>query len=224
MSGPVRVLLVDDHRMFVDLVQVLLDGEDGIDMVGAAGTAEEALELCAGSCPDVVLVDVDLPGMDGIEATRRIRDLCPAVRVVIVTAFQDWEVMARALEAGATAYVPKTHAADELIQVIRQAANGALVLPSGDLAAVSARVQTARRARPESERAASLLTGREVEVLSAIAEGRTTAEVAQFLHISPFTVQGHVKNILAKLGARTKLEAVTLALRAGIIELPGQGR
>jgi len=219
MTDPIRVLIIDDHRMFADALQLLLGGEDDIDMAAAASTAEEALEIAGTVLPDVVLMDIDLPGIDGIEATRILRQRQPQARVVIITAFQQPDVIASAIDAGASGYVPKTHAADELVGVIRRAAAGEMVLPSKDIGAILGRLQKVREIRTDEGQLVARLTPRELEVLQLLADGKSTAEIAQSLFISPRTVRSHVKSVLAKLGAHSKLEAVTMALRYGVIRV-----
>jgi DNA-binding NarL/FixJ family response regulator len=225
MKGPtpIRVLVVDDHRMFAEAIEMLLAGEDDLEVVGAVATGEEALQLVASVPPDVVLMDMDLPGMDGIAATRQIRETSDATQVVMITAFHEPAVMARAIEAGACGFVPKTQAADKLVGIIRQAASGEMVLPAAEMRSVLAQLQEAHRVRSNADRLLGQLTSREIEILQGIADGRSTTELAALMHISPFTVQTHVKNILFKLGVHSKLEAVTSALRHGLIRIGANG-
>jgi DNA-binding NarL/FixJ family response regulator len=214
----IRVLVVDDHRMFADAIELLLAGEEGLEVVGVAETAEEALDVCDRECPAVVLMDIDLPGMDGVDATKRVLETCPDARVVVVTAFQG-EVMMRALEAGARGYLPKTRAAEELTGVIRRAAAGEMILPTGEVGGVPSSLRKDRSAKSGALERLGGLTSREVQILQALADGMSTSEVAEALVISPLTVQSHVKSILFKLGVHSKLEAVTIALRHGIIRV-----
>ncbi|HEX2030862.1 MAG TPA: response regulator transcription factor [Actinomycetota bacterium] len=218
---PIRVLVVDDHQMFADALELLLSAHPRLEPIGVTASAEQALEICDGNCPDVVLMDVDLPGMDGIEGTRRVRQRCPDTHVVIITALQPTEVLAGAVEAGASGFVPKTQAADQLAEVIQRAAAGEMVLPEGDIVSILRRLQEARQTRTDVERLVSSLTDREIEILQGLAEGKSTPELAEALFISPHTVHSHVRSILAKLGVRSKLEAVLFALRQRIIRLPG---
>lgn len=213
-----RVLVVDDHEHFTEALERMLERQSDVRLVGAVRTAEEAfavLEQTSGDEPDVVLLDLDLPGMDGIAATRRLRDVAPSVKVVIVTALQDPEVVADAVAAGACGYVPKTSAVEDLMSVLRRAAAGELVLPDRDLAAVLERLR-AGRPKPGGEVALARLSPRETEVLRGLASGRTTTEIATALGISALTVQSHVKSVLAKLEVHSKIEAVTLAWRHGL--------
>jgi DNA-binding NarL/FixJ family response regulator len=214
---PTRIFVVDDHEVFSDAVAMLLERQPDVRLVGSARDAEEAIRLLDGETdqPDVVLMDLDLPGLDGIQATRRIRELSPSAKVVVLTALEDPEVIADALAAGACGYVPKTRAVDELMDVVRRAAAGELVMPERDLAPVLAQLRNAN-ARPEGELLLRRLTPRETEILRALAAGETTSQVAEQLGISALTVQSHVKSILAKLGVHSKIEAVTLAWRFGL--------
>jgi NarL family two-component system response regulator LiaR len=212
------VLVVDDHEVFSDAVAMLLGRQPDIRLMGAARDADEAIRLIdvdPDEQPDVVLMDLDLPGVDGIQATRRIRELSPGSKVVVLTALEDPEVIAGALAAGACGYVPKTRAVDELMDVVRRAAAGELVMPERDLAPVLERLRNTH-ARPEGELLLRRLTPRETEILRYLAVGETTTQVARHLRISALTVQTHVKSILAKLGVHSKIEAVTLAWRSGL--------
>jgi DNA-binding NarL/FixJ family response regulator len=215
-----RVLVVDDHEMFSEALVMLLRRQPDVRLVGSARDAEEALAMLdvgGGDEPDVILMDLDMPGLDGIQATRRIREVSPDAKVVVLTALQDPEVIADALAAGACGYVPKTRAVEELMDVVRRAAAGELVMPERDLAPVLEQLRNGRVEDPD-RRALKRLTPRETEILKALAGGETTSRIAEDLGISALTVQSHVKSILAKLGVHSKIEAVTLAWRSGIAE------
>ncbi len=219
-GDPIGVLVVEDHRLVAQSLELILSAEPGMEPKGIAGSGEEALEICARGCPDVALVDIDLPGIDGIETIRRLRDLCPPTRAVVITALQPTELMAAAVEAGALGFLPKTRAAEQLVDVIRRAAAGEIVLPSEQVSAILMRLRAAREARDEGQRVLGKLTERERETLQAFAEGKSTQEVAKSLFISVHTVNSHVGGILSKLGVSSKLRAVLLALRHDLIKLP----
>jgi two-component system, NarL family, response regulator LiaR len=219
MTDTIDVLLVEDHRMFADAIKLLIDAADGMQWVGTAESGEQALQLCTEACPNVILMDIDLPGIDGIEATRQVRGICPDVRVVALTALQYDALIAEAIEAGACGFVPKTQSAGEVIDVVRRADAGELVLPAGDLAETLARLREARDARAGAERLLTRLTAREIQLLQALADGSSVLELAEAFFISPHTVHTHFRSILAKLDVHTKLEAVLLALRHGTIRL-----
>ena len=213
-----RVLIVDDHRMFAEALEVLLSGEQDVEVVGSVRTGEAAVELARRVRPHLVLVDADLPGMDGIATTGRLRELDPTVRVVVTTPHQESEVAARALQAGASGCFPKTHTAESLVDIIRRAAAGEQVLPIDGMKSGVGR-HAAREPRSEAEWRLAQLTGMEIQTLQLIAEGMSTPQIARALLISPLTVQSHVKNILAKLEVHSKLEAVSFAVRHRLIAL-----
>lgn len=210
----IDVLVVDDHELFCEAIGLALQGEAGLRLLATAHDLDEALARCADHPPDVVLMDVDLPGVDGVEATRRLRAAHPEARVVMITGLEDPALIASALAAGACGFVPKTRAVEELVDVVRRAAAGELVMPEAHLAPVLAELQAGRGARPDLL-LLRRLTPREGEILRALAAGDGIPEIAERLGISALTVQSHVKNILAKLNVHSRLEAVTLAWRAG---------
>jgi DNA-binding NarL/FixJ family response regulator len=231
-DAAIRVLIVDDHRMFSQALELLLRSEDGIQVVGSAATGEEALEMCDAMEVDVALVDIDLPGIDGVAVTAHLRERHPEVRVVVITAFQAPNVMARAVKAGASGYVMKTDLADTLVGAITMAMSGNMVLPAGRLApsiAALGRWDLTVDQPPETgpppppaERASGPLTEREVEILQSIANGRSTQDIAGALDITEHTVRSHVKRIFTKLGAHSKAEAVTKGVHLGLISTDPQ--
>jgi DNA-binding NarL/FixJ family response regulator len=223
VTDPISVLVVDDHRMFAEAIEMLLAGHEGIEIIGAVGTGEEAVEVATAKAPNVVLMDIDLPGIDGIESTRRIKAKVPEAQVIVITAFQEPATIAAAIQAGASGYLPKTKAADELLSVIRRAADGDLILPSAQIGPILAQLQQTKRDMSEAKQRLGELTSRELQVLQAMADGKSTPDIARELFISPLTVQTHIKNTLWKLEVHSKLEAVTFAVRHGLVRISSRG-
>jgi NarL family two-component system response regulator LiaR len=209
-SQRIRVMLVDDHAMVRRGLATFLKVFDDLQLAGEAETGEAAVELCAEVLPDVILMDLVLPEMDGATATRLIRQRFPQVQVIVLTSFAEAERIKNALEAGAIGYLLKDVAADELARAIRAAHAGRATLSAE---AAQAMVQTANR----SPAPGSDLTEREREVLGLMIEGLNNTQIAGRLTVSPSTIKSHVSNILAKLGVASRTEAVTLALRNRIV-------
>jgi DNA-binding NarL/FixJ family response regulator len=218
---PIRVLVVDDHVMFAEALTRLLALEPDLELVGTVATGEDAVHVALSSPLDVVLMDVELPGIDGVEATRRIREGAPDTQVMVITAFAQPTTVAEAIQAGACGFLPKTRTADEVADAIRRAAEGEMILPAANMPALVVTLEDSARRRPALRPLPTQLTPREMEILQAVADGGSTSEIAARMFISTSTVQMHVKNILLKLEVHSKLEAVMLALRYGLITLDG---
>jgi DNA-binding NarL/FixJ family response regulator len=212
----IRVLLADDHRMLREgLRRSMVD--EGFDVVGEAVNGEEAVRLAAELQPDVILMDVSMPEMDGVEATRIIRSTDTSTRVIMLTMHADTEVLAEAIRAGASGYLVKDCSTDEVADAVRMAANGETAL-SPQLAATM--LDEVRRLEvPDPSEEERVITKREEEVLQLIADGCSTPEVAEQLYISQKTVKNHLASIYQKLDARDRTQAVLQAVRMGIVHL-----
>lgn len=213
----IRLMLADDHRMLREGLRRSLSDE-GFDVVGEASDGEEAVRLADELRPDVILMDVTMPDVDGVEATRRIHQQHPEVRVVMLTMHADQSVIAEALRAGASGYLVKDCSTDEIADAVRLAAGDDATL-SPELA--TAMLDEVRRIDPDSVEDDNdrVVTKREVEVLQLIADGCSTPEVAERLYISQKTVKNHLASIYHKLDARDRTQAVLQAVRMGIVRL-----
>jgi NarL family two-component system response regulator LiaR len=206
----IRVMLVDDHAMVRRGLATFLKVYDDLELAGEAASGQAAIQLCDTLHPDVVLMDMVMPDMDGAAATRMIRKQSPGIQVLALTSFKEGILVQSALQAGAIGYLLKDVSADELAQAIRAAHAGRSTLsPEAAQALVLA---TSQPPAPGLD-----LTGREREVLASMIEGLNNTQIAAKLNVSPSTVKSHVSNILSKLGVASRTEAVTLALRNRII-------
>jgi len=213
----IRLLLVDDHAVVRTGLRMLLEGEQDMQIVGEADSGSEALNQVSASKPDVVLMDIGLPDLSGIDATRAIKQLSPGTAVVALTIHEDEEYFFQMLDAGASGYVPKRAAPEELLTAIRAAAAGEVYLyPSLAKLLVQDYLVQARHARSEST--LDGLTDREQEVLTMLADGASNNEIAERLSISPKTVARHRENIMSKLNLHSRSELVKYAIRKGIIK------
>ncbi|WP_418061206.1 response regulator [Pimelobacter simplex] len=219
----VRVLVADDDALLRAGLAVVIGTDPGLALVGEAADGLDAVRLTQEHEPDVVLMDVRMPGVDGIEATRRIVASGSPARVLVLTTFPDDEYVARALRAGASGFLLKRVAPERLLEAVRTVARGeALLDPAVTRAVIARSLDTAPRpAGDDGARAAVLaaLTEREVEVLGLVGEGLSNREIAATLTLAESTVQTHVKRILAKVGARDRAQAVVVAYRSGLVNI-----
>ena len=209
-TQPIRVMLVDDHTMVRRGLATILKVFDDLQLVGEAENGEIAIQLCARVLPDVILMDMSLPVMDGTTATHAIHQKFPQIQIIALSSFKEGPLIKKALEAGAIGYLLKDVSADDLVRAIRSAHAGRATLSPE---AAQALVETANLPPvPGLD-----LTEREREVLNLMIEGLNNTQIAGRLTVSPSTIKSHVSNILAKLGVASRTEAVTLALRSGIV-------
>ena len=210
----IKVVIADDHSLVRQGLRRYLDMAEDIDVVGEASNGEEAIALVEKSQPDIVLLDIRMPGVDGLEAARRIREQFPNVGAIMLTAYDDRQFVVEAVRAGARGYVLKARDAEHLIQTVRLVAGGNMVIDPQLVVALAEELSQAK----ERDRKAETLTAREVEVLQLLAFGHTNKDIADQLFISPDTVKTHLEHIFEKLGAADRTAAVAEALRRRLIE------
>jgi DNA-binding NarL/FixJ family response regulator len=214
-ADAVRVLLVDDHDLFRSGLRTLLEEQD-IDVIGDAPSGEEALQLVGELAPDVVLMDLEMPGMGGVRATREIATIAPLTRVIVLTiSEQDSDVM-DAILAGACGYLLKDASIQDLLRGIRGAAVGESLISPGIAAKVLQKLRATHAVPEAAETIEAQLSDREIEVLKLIANGKDNAQIATELFISSKTVKNHISNILLKLSISNRIQAAVYAVRSGI--------
>lgn len=206
---PIRVLIVDDHAIVREGLRTLLSEEEELDVIGEATNGAEALGIIASHQPDVVLMDLMMPMMDGVEATRRVRQQTPASRVIVLTSFRDDQLVHDAIRAGATGYLLKDVLKADLLTAIRRAARGEPVLHPEAQAALMRQASA-----PPSPLQG--LTEREIDVLRLIAQGQSNREIADTLYLTEGTVKGYVSTILSKLNVQDRTQAALLAVKHGL--------
>jgi DNA-binding NarL/FixJ family response regulator len=214
----IRVLIVDDQRLMREGLRILLELEPDLAIVGEAGDGQAALERFAALQPDVVLMDVRMPVLDGVEATRRLRERWPDARVIILTTFDDDEYLFEGLRAGALGYLLKDVSGQDLAKAVRTvAAGGALIDPSVTRKVVAGLARWAPPARPIDKALREPLSEREREILRLLAQGLSNGEIADRLSLAQGTVKNYVTVILQKLGARDRTQAALRAKEMGLI-------
>jgi DNA-binding NarL/FixJ family response regulator len=213
----IRVLIADDHALLREGVRALLKPSEDLEVVGEAEDGRQAVEECRRLAPDVVLMDIAMPGLGGLEAALQIRRDDPRVKVLVLTQFEEREYVARLLRAGASGYVLKKVAGAELVSAIRAVHRGGIVL---DPAVAHGVVREGVRSLLEEAQSDPYesLTDREKQVLKLVAEGRSNKEVAQILDVSVKTAMSHRERVMAKLGLHTRTDLVKFALRRGVIQ------
>ena len=217
-AAPVRVVLVDDQDLVRAGLRLILESDSGLTVVGEAGDGVEALAVIAQVRPDVVLMDIRMPNMDGVEATRRIGPDGP--RVIILTTFDLDEYVFDALTNGASGFLLKDARSEDLIEAVRVVTSGDALLAPSVTRQLIERFRQARPSSTASDASLDRLTGREREVLVEMARGSSNAEIADALYVGESTVKTHVGRILSKLGARDRVQAVVLAFELGLVH-PG---
>lgn len=215
----VTLLICDDHKILTDALATVVGLDPTLVMVTPpVHDPETAIEVCTEQLPDVVLMDIVFKGgMSGIEATRKIKEVSPSTKVVIMTAHDEDRLLVEAVEAGASGFLGKDEAAEELLSAAKSAADGEVLIDPATLTRLLAQVAREREAQRDAQNLLDDLTEREREILQLLAEGMRNDDIATKLFISPQTVQTHVRNILGKLRVHSKLEAVAFAVKHGAI-------
>lgn len=212
---PARVLVIDDHSAVAEAVAMAIDTQPDLDCVGTASSIAEGRRLAAELQPDVILIDVELPDGDGIEAVPELRRETPRARVLVLTGHTAVGVLARAASAGVCGFLPKESGIQEVLKAVRVARDGGMIVNNATLSGVLSRIAATQSDSGRS--AVEMFTPRELDVLRGMAQGSDPQNIARALGMSVNTCRGHVKSILGKLGAHSQLEAVVIALRRGLL-------
>lgn len=231
MHEPIRVLVVDDHLVFAQALRTALSVEPDLEVVGIATNGLEASAEAKRTEASVVLMDYSLPGVDGATATRGIKELTPAAQVIMLTSYGERAVLMESLKAGVSGFLSKERAIEDVVAAVRRAAAGEIQVPAGILTALLGQIEAdgAEGERgvwksggesPEGEPTMEALTPRELEILRCFSSGAEQQAVAEQLGISPHTVRTHAQRIFEKLSVHSKLEAVSVAIRRGLIPPP----
>ncbi len=214
VKNRIKVLIADDHPLVRHGIKTFLETYDDIYIVGEAENGREAIEICKKHLPDVVLMDVRMPGLNGIEATNHILKKRPNIKVIILTSFIDKELIENSLKAGASSYLLKNESGERIVRVIRDAYQG-----KSNLSSEATQIMISEVRNPLSKR--YQLTKREKEILSLMVEGLSNKEIAKRLTLSTSTIQFHITNILSKFGVSKRTAAIYLALKQKLVKLPG---
>lgn len=216
-EGDIRVVIADDHRSFGEALQIALDTEDDLSVIEVVTDGESAIESAHVRHPDVLLMDVQMPGLDGLEATRRLHREASDTKIILLSGYEDDVVLARAVEAGARGFLRKTQAVSDLADAIRRAYRGEPLHAVGEVELSLARFRTQRRTDGELAQRVERLTPRELQILQLVAGGEPSTDIAEELGMSRHTLRTHIQNVLTKLGVHSKTDAVVAAIRFGKI-------
>lgn len=219
--GPIRVLVVDDHELFRQGVGAILQKAEGIEVIGEAENGEIAVRYCRKELPDVILMDINMPVCDGLEATRQIKREYPVVKILILTVSEEEEMLFEAVKSGASGYVLKNASPSTVIESVKRVSAGEPVIP-GNLA-MQIITEFSKPVERTVRQQVDALTEREIEVLRQLSTGATNKDIASVLYISDNTVRNHVRNILEKLHLSNRVQAAAYAVREGYtISKPGE--
>lgn len=213
----ISILIVDDHRTFGEALELSLKYEPDIEVVDVVTDGETAVETVAEKHPDVVIMDLSMPGVDGIEATRRIKATDPDARVVVLSGIEEENTLARVVQAGGSGLLRKTEAVAEVASSVRRVARGEMLIDEEEADRALRQLRHRRQQDASMQQRLGRLTPRELEILQLMAEGMNSSQIAKKLGMSPHTLRTHVQNVLTKLGVHSKLEALMAGIRHGVI-------
>lgn len=216
----ISLAIIEDHRILVDSLGLMLRQEVDIEFLGSADSLAKGRALLREVSPDVLLLDVHLTDGDGLDLLPEVRKSSPETQVVVLTSYTDEATLVRAIDSGVNGFVSKSSSFAELLATIRQAAEGEIVMPTSLLMGLILRMPRDRNAAYREEKGWERLTLREREILEQLARGISSEGIAERLHIAPLTVRTHIRNLMAKLGVHSRLEAVAFGLKHGLIDPP----
>jgi DNA-binding NarL/FixJ family response regulator len=216
----ISVAIIEDHQILVDSLSLMLRYESDMEFLGAAPSLSEGRELVQCCNPNVLLLDVGLPDGNGLEIIPEVNQINPDTQIVILTSLTDEATLMRVIDSGISGFVSKNSSLSELLDTIRKASEGEIVMPTSLLMGLLMRLPRDKAAAYQEENGWERLTLREREILERLSKGETGDEIAEELHIAPLTVRTHIRNMMAKMGVHSRLEAVAFGLKNGIIDPP----
>jgi DNA-binding NarL/FixJ family response regulator len=216
----ISVAMVEDHQVLVDSLGLMMSREPDFEFLGSANTIASGRDLIQRVSPDVLLLDVGLPDGSGLDLVPEIKKASPNTQIVVLTSLKDEATLMRAIDSGVSGFVSKSSSLADLLTTLRQAAQGEIIMPTTLLMGLLMRLPRDKAASFREERGWERLTSREVEILEMLAQGKSGDDIADQLCIAPLTVRTHIRNLMAKLGVHSRLEAVAFGLQHGIIQSP----
>lgn len=216
----IRVAIIEDHQILVDSLGLMLRYEQDMEFLGAASSLSDGQILVENCSPDVLLLDVGLPDGNGLDMIPKVNTASPDTHIIVLTSLSDEATLMRVVDSGISGFVSKDSQLSDLLETIRKAADGEIVMPTSLLMGLLMRLPRDKAAAYKDERGWERLTIREQEILELLAKGKSGNEIAEELHIAPLTVRTHIRNMMSKMGVHSRLEAVAFGLKNGIIDPP----
>ncbi|MFL7890420.1 MAG: LuxR C-terminal-related transcriptional regulator [Anaerolineales bacterium] len=216
----ITISMVEDHQILVDSLSLMLRYEPDIEFLGSADSIETGRSLIEETTPDVLLLDVGLPDGSGLDLIPDVKQISPDTNIVVLTSLKDETTLMRVVDSGISGFVSKDSQLSDLLITIRKAAEGEIVMPTSLLVGLLMRMPRDKAASYQDDKGWERLTTREQEVLERLAAGKSGDEIAEELHIAPLTVRTHIRNLMAKMGVHSRLEAVTFGMKNGLINPP----